>query len=383
MPTIRFGAGVPSGLPVRAQVRLAIYREKLGYDTLWFPDHMLYPDLSPAPDAFTIMAAVAARTSRILLGTAVSDPHRVHPAVLAQKLATLDQLSQGRVLLGLGTGEAMNLEPYGIPWERKVARLREAVTILRALLDSSEPFSFQGDFYTLKNARICIRPYQDRRIPIYLAALGPRMQKLCGQVADGWYPVIMPPRFYREYYSGVAQAARDAGRDPESLDRVANLALAIGEVTREDLDKMARPYAQTLVWPVVLERLGIPYDPPAHLRDLNYITVNPCEDEDRRRYGELQEWMPVEMLEQFVHIGSLEQMMETFQAYIDQGVTHFSLNNASPDPFGTTAQLCARAFPPFTGRSATLTARLAAAILPLASKLGLLPKVTVPGARAS
>lgn len=378
MPPIRFGSPIPPALPIRMQLRLGMFMEKLGYDTLWFPDHMLFPDFSPAPDPFTIMAAMAAKTKRVQLGTAVSDPHRVHPAVLAQKLATLDQLSQGRVILGLGTGEAMNLDPYGIPWDRKVARLREVITILRGLLDSPEPFSFEGDFFTLRKARLGVRPYKKRRIPIYVAALGPMMQKLCGQLADGWFPVVVPHQFYREYFGGVAAAARAIGRDPETFDRVATVALTVGDLARAELEAIARPYALTLVWPVALERLGIPWNPPEHLKETHYISVNPCDEEHLKRYQELQQWMPLEMIEKFVYSGPLEEIARVLKAFIDQGVTHFSIQNASLDPLTTTAQLCSQVYPRFTGKSPTLTAQVTGKVFPMARKLGLMPRVPGP-----
>lgn len=378
MPPIRFGTPIPPALPLKMQLRLGAFMEKLGYDTLWFPDHMLFPDFSPAPDVLSIIAAMAVRTKRVNLGTAVSDPHRMHPAVLAQRLATLDQLSQGRIILGLGSGESMSLDPFGIPWDRKVARLREVITILRGLLDSPEPFSFQGDFFTLKKARLGVRPYKRRRIPIYLAALGPMMQKMCGQLADGWFPVVVPPQFYGDYFRGVADAARDAGRDPEGLDRVASVALALGRMTPQELDKVARPYALTLVWPVALERLGIPYNPPEHLKGTHYISVNPCEEDDLARYQELQEWMPLEMIEKFVSTGPMEEIVRVLKAYIDQGVTHFSISNASLDPLTSTARLCSEAYPRFTGRPPTVTARITGKLFPVAKKLGLMPRVKGP-----
>ncbi|MEW6284491.1 MAG: LLM class flavin-dependent oxidoreductase, partial [Candidatus Eremiobacterota bacterium] len=296
-------------------------------------------------------------------------------------VATLDQLSRGRVILGLGSGEAMNLEPFGIPWDRKVARLRESVTILRQLLDSTEPFSFAGDFYTLKSARLCVRPWQKRRIPIYLAALGPLMQKLAGQVADGWYPVTLPMEQYGQFFAPLADAARLAGRDPDQIDRVANVPLALvapGEWKQDAFEQLARMYALTIVWPVALERLGIPWNPPEHLKDVNYITVNPCDPEQMTRYQELQQWVPMEMIERFIYRGELDELARVVQGFIDQGATHFAVSNASPEPLGATAAMCSRLFPRFTGRGASLAARVADSLFPVARRFGLMPRTPNP-----
>ncbi|HXE73800.1 MAG TPA: LLM class flavin-dependent oxidoreductase [Candidatus Nitrosotenuis sp.] len=382
MPRLSFGFTLPGDIPPRATVGLARLIEALGFDRLWLPDHLLHVDLEAgAPDPWSLIAAIAPVTRRITLGTAVSDPHRLHPAVLAQRLATCDKLSRGRVILGLGSGEAMNLEPFGIPWDHRLGRLREAIHIMRHLLDSDEPLTFEGQFYRLRRAVLTIRPYRRRHIPFYLAALGPRTQKLCGEVADGWFPVVVPPRFYGQYFQPVARAARAAGRDPESLERVAMVVLALVE-DQAQVSRRLRQFALSLAWPPVLRQLhmeisGIPED----LAGTDYITVNPVDPESVRRYREHEKLIPTEVLRQFVVAGSLADIKRGLGQYIEAGATHLDLLNASPDPLGSTVTLASEVLPYFTGRRTTLAARALRLAVPLARRLGVAP--SLPGSRHS
>lgn len=355
-----FGFAMASLVPLPVQLRLTRLLDTLGYDCVWFPDHLLHADESSAPDPWSVMAAAAAQTRRIRIGPAVTDPHRVHPAVFAQRLATLDQISRGRMVLGIGSGEAMNLEPFGISWDRRVGRLKEFIQVLRGLLESDEPFTFEGDFYQLKRAHLSIRPYQNRRIPILVAALGPMMQRLAGRYADGWLPTVVPPQFYSEYFKPVAEAALKAGRDPGTFERVAAVPLAVdldGDLTREEVARAARAYALSLVWPPVVRRLGLKFDPPPEL-DVDYVSLNPCDPESLEKYRKLSALVPDELLMQFIWHGSLERVRRLTREYLEAGATHLYFYNASPDPVSTTVALAARVFPEFTGRPAPLAARL-------------------------
>ena len=174
----------------RDLVELGVLAEQVGLDSVMVSDH-----LQPwrhvgghAPNALACLAAIGERTERVVLGTSVLTPSfRYNPAVLAQQFATLALLNPDRVVLGVGTGEALNEMSVGLPewpdFKERFARLREAVRLMRALW-ADERVSFEGDYYRTDDATIYDRP--EGGVPIYVAAGGPVMAKYAGRVADGF-----------------------------------------------------------------------------------------------------------------------------------------------------------------------------------------------------
>jgi phthiodiolone/phenolphthiodiolone dimycocerosates ketoreductase len=230
--------GLPGTIvpPFASIAKNAQRSEAAGADTIWFPDHVMgfwpqslwTPDLTPLArlqpnphaffDPFIAMSAAAQATSRVRLGTAVTQPMSRHPAHLAQALLTLAHQSGGRALLGLGTGEAENLEPYGVTAARPAARLAEAIRIIRLLWSSPEPVSFNGDFWTLRHATLGLSPTDEAPAPpIWLAAHGPRTLRAAGELADGWLPLKMPLAEYEQRLRAVSDAAAAANRVPDAV----------------------------------------------------------------------------------------------------------------------------------------------------------------------
>ncbi len=221
--------------PAEAAIAAARRRESQGFDAIWWADHLLHwfpgsiwsPDLVPQAaaqqsphvwfDPVPVVAAAAAATSEVRLGLGVTDVVRRHPVVLAQTALTLDHLSEGRFLLGLGTGEALNLAPIGLANERPLARLDEALRVIRALFATPDPIDFDGEFFTLSGAAMGLRPHGDAPPPIWVAAHRPRGLALTGRLADGWLPLMTDPDEYARLLAAVHAAARAAGRDPGAV----------------------------------------------------------------------------------------------------------------------------------------------------------------------
>lgn len=174
----------------RELVELGVRAEEVGLDSVWVSDH-LQPwrhEGGHAPNALAALAALGERTERVVLGTSVLTPtFRYNPAVLAQQLATIALLNPGRVVLGVGTGEALNEISVGLPewpdFKERWARLREAVRLMRELW-AGERVSFDGDYYRTVDATIYDRP--EGGVPIWVAAGGPQMAKYAGRVGDGF-----------------------------------------------------------------------------------------------------------------------------------------------------------------------------------------------------
>jgi len=164
-----------------------------------------------------MMGAVGAQTSRLRVGVVVTDLIRRHPAVLAQTMLTLDHLTGGRAILGLGSGEQLNITPYGLGWDRPVARLAEGIDVIRLLWRAEGPVDFDGRFFTLRRAVLGLGPAGAAPPPVWLAAHGPRMLELTGRRGDGWLPTKMAPGQYQASLKTIEAAAREEGRDPGAI----------------------------------------------------------------------------------------------------------------------------------------------------------------------
>ncbi len=205
--------------------------ESLGFDMVWVPDHLV--DIQPPQsitDAWTVLAFIGAKTQKIRLGSGVTDIQRMHPAKIANIMATLDNLTRGRAVLGIGAGEMMNTKPYGIPWEEKkirIQRLGETIKLAKLLWSSSysKPVNFSGEFYSLRDAHLSLSPVQKPGPPVYIGAFSSKgMLRLAGEVAEGWYPGSQnTPESFREKVDLVRDAAKKAGRSPEEIDMIASI----------------------------------------------------------------------------------------------------------------------------------------------------------------
>src|SRR4051812_47868815 len=185
------------GLTRQDQQDIAQEAERLGYDSLWTAE-------AYGSDAATILGWLAGLTSKIKLGSAIFQMPGRSPAMTAMTAATLDNLSNGRMILGLGSSGPQGAEGWhGQPFAKQLARTREYVEILRKAL-ARERLEYHGDIYELplpdgpgKALKLMIAPVQER-IPIYIAAIGPKNTQLTGEIADGWMPTFFSPEHVGE-----------------------------------------------------------------------------------------------------------------------------------------------------------------------------------------
>ena len=211
---------------------LAKEAESLGFDSVWTAE-------AYGSDAFTPLAWVGAHTSRIKLGTGIMQISARTPACVAMTVTTLDHLSNGRLILGVGVSGPQVVEGwYGQPFPRPMARTREFVTLLRQMLRREGPVSFDGGHYQLplrggsglgKPLKLIVRPLR-ADVPIYLGAEGPKNVALAAEIGDGWLPLFFSP-FRADVYADSL-----AGRKPGF-----EIACPVTVVVHEELEQALLP----------------------------------------------------------------------------------------------------------------------------------------------
>jgi coenzyme F420-dependent glucose-6-phosphate dehydrogenase len=216
----------------RELVEYAVRAEEVGLDSAVVSDHFLpwRHEGGHAPSALTWITAVGERTSRIQLGTSVLTPtFRYNPAVLAQMWASLGLLYPGRVMLGVGTGEALNeIAVSGQEWpefKERFARLRESVRLMRELW-TSEEVSFAGEFYRTVGATIYDNPEQP--VPVYVAAGGPVVARYAGRAGDGFICTSGKGMdlYTEKLMPAVTEGAEAAGREQASIDKMIEIKMS-------------------------------------------------------------------------------------------------------------------------------------------------------------
>jgi probable F420-dependent oxidoreductase len=244
--------------PFSAFVDLAVRAERAGFDGVYVVDHLFLPPeryvgytwSDPGRpyflDAWTTLAALAQATRRVRLGPQVSPITFRHPSLLARMGATLDRISDGRLVLQLGTGwHREEHVAFGLPWEDAISRradaLAEAVDVIRGLWTSPTPFSFDGGHYRLVDAPFWPKPVQRPAPPIWFGGASPRSRRLVAARGDGWSPAMphggVGAAAYAEGLADIRVRAEASGRDPDAITAGLLLTLAIGETREKAADR--------------------------------------------------------------------------------------------------------------------------------------------------
>ena len=199
------------GLSFLEALELTKRAEAMGFDSVWVPE-------AYGTDAISILGALATQTQRIRLGTGIVNVFSRSPALLAQTAVTLDLMSNGRFILGLGTsGHQVVSGWHGVPFDRPVQRMRETMAIVRQVL-RRDRLEYDGEIFKLDTGlKLLARPLR-AELPIFLATLTPAGLRLTGELADGWIPTLFSPQHMDAFRPYLEEGARVSGRSLESLE---------------------------------------------------------------------------------------------------------------------------------------------------------------------
>jgi probable F420-dependent oxidoreductase len=201
-------------------IALAERAEAAGFDSVWLGDSLL---ARPRPDPLVLLSAIAARTQRISLGTAVLLPALRHPVTTAHAIATLDALSRGRLVLGVGAGfpypaTARELAAVGVPFEERGSRLLETLAIWRALFAGQGPVSHAGRHWRFDDVELTPQPARPGGPRIWLGGNAPGALRRVARVADGWMPTSANAKLFAEGLASIQDQAARRGRDPAAIE---------------------------------------------------------------------------------------------------------------------------------------------------------------------
>ena len=257
---LRVGIQLPEiEWPIRWPDLAAMIRriETLGFDSIWTGDHFLYhlnDGTADAPwDAWSVLAAAAAITSRVTLGPLVTPVGFYNPAVLAKKAATVDEISGGRLVLGLGAGwNEVEFRGYGVPFDHRISRFEEAFTIIRTLLQEGQ-IDFEGEFFSARDCQL-VPPPRPGGPPLMIGSVGARMLEITVPYVKSWNvwhtDTHNSPEGVAPLLAKVAAACQAAGRDPATVEATVVVLVRMpgGKGRRQgdaSLDKTANPVQGT------------------------------------------------------------------------------------------------------------------------------------------
>lgn len=208
---------------------LAERAEQLGFDSIWVGDSVT---ARPRHDPLTLLAAVAARTKKAELGTAVLLPALRNPVLLAHQVATVDRISEGRLILGIGIAADMpairrEFEAMGVPFDKRVGRMNEAMRLCKALW-TGKPVDWNG-LWKVTQGTVGPTPHRPGGPPIWFGGGLPAGRERTGRLYDGWFPNLPTPEEYPAQIEEVRAAARAAGRDGKAIEGAMYLTLAVDD----------------------------------------------------------------------------------------------------------------------------------------------------------
>jgi F420-dependent oxidoreductase-like protein len=307
-------------------VRLA---ERIGYDIVWAAEAW-------GSDAVTVLTWVAAQTETIKVGSAILQIPARTPAMAAMTSVTLNELSGGRFILGLGMSGPQVVEGWhGSPYGKPLARTREYVSIIRDIVARDNPLEHDGEHYQIpavgsgttglgKPLRLITHPNYD--LPIYLAAIGPRNVSLAAEIADGWIPTIFSPYRAAETFGAALESGFAASGEPAKSDRF-DIAPTVAAVVTDDLERARNELRPSLA--LYIGGMGAP--------GRNFYNDLVCRygyETQARRIQQLYlsgeklaavRAVPDELIDEVSLIGSPDRIRDGIDAWRDAGVTTLNL----------------------------------------------------------
>ena len=318
----RLGIYLQDAHSISEAIEYAQYAESNGFEAVWQADSRL------VRDAVVPMAAFAAETEKIKIGSGVVDCWTRNPARLASTFSTLDDLAPGRIILGIGAWWDPLASKVGIERKKPLKVMREVVTTVRALL-ADETVTYSGDFVQLDGVELDY-VYQERRpkeVPIYIGATGMKMMELTGEIAAGVVlNYLVSPEYNKRAMEHLEIGASKAGRSIDEIDRPQLLVCSLAEDRKEALDGARLMVTQYLgQQPHIMKASGVPEE---LLDEIGQVLTWPATHEQVEAASKL---VPDEVVQMICAAGTPDEVREKVAQYMEDGCTCPILYPLGPD----------------------------------------------------
>ncbi|MFX1326399.1 MAG: LLM class flavin-dependent oxidoreductase [Promethearchaeota archaeon] len=335
MKEIKFGTNLYYSQNWELLKKKVVTASKETWDSIWLPDHLSGIPGSAIDDFFCLWPVFGAFTELAkgkTLGSAVTDPYRLHPASLAQMATTLNHMTEGNFILGIGAGEGMNLKAYNISYDHAVTKMSESIQLMKEFWDKGTGVTFNGKYYKTKNAVMLPKPIS--KIPVWIAGNGPKTLKLTAEIADGWMPLGAFPEIYEQNKGKILEIMNKEERNPNTF--------TFGYFTRifinDDEEKLNSFYrgmkGGLAMQPRTLKRLGYWKDEYEQIFKeatgfaSNEMSILVYDREDTAKFdyqklAPLAADIPDELIRESGMIGTTEDIIKKVQKFVNAGAEHF------------------------------------------------------------
>lgn len=296
---VSFGVEFLAAEPADKLADVVRLSEKAGLEYAWITDH--YNNR----DSFSLLTYIAAKTDSIKLGTGVTNPYTRTAIQLASAIATVQETSNGRAVFGIGPGDKVTFDSVGIKWDRPLARVKETVEIVKALL-SGEKVTYQGDVYNIKSAKLGFKPAP---VPIYIGAQGPKMLELAGEYGDG---ALINASHPLDFKAAIPLLKKKAKGDFSDYDVGAYTSFSMAE-KKEDALKAAKPVVAFIV-------AGSP-DSVFGRHDIAKEDVAAVRDGFKSGFSKAISCVTEQMMDAFSICGTHQECQDRIEELVSAGVT--------------------------------------------------------------
>ncbi|MFX0188409.1 MAG: LLM class flavin-dependent oxidoreductase [Candidatus Hodarchaeota archaeon] len=305
------------------------------WDSIWLPDHLSGIPGGTIDDFLTLwpmFGSFIELTKGKTFGSAVTDPHRYHPAVLGQMATTINHMNGGNFILGIGAGEGMNLKAYNIPYDHALGKMRESIQLMKLFWKKGKRVTFNGKYYQTKKAVLLPKPISE--IPVWVAANSPKTREMTAEIADGWMPLGVITDVFKEGRNEIAEVIKKEGREIDKFTFAVFHRIYLNNDEKRISEQINALKMTWVFQPSLIKKLGFWKDEFDELYceatgyNCDEMSLLQIDREDVGKFdinklSTINDQIPDKMIRENTLIGTKEEIIKKIQNYIDAGAQYF------------------------------------------------------------